>query len=92
VTLFQGVKDLLLSSGVGGSTKMPGITAGGIDNLLLSLPRDMQNLIDDNFCVKKKSNLAEQGIDIKALGRGSAPKESEHGKTLSFFAKPNNTV
>jgi len=30
-----------VSSGAGGSTDMPGTTAGGIDNLLLSLPTDL---------------------------------------------------
>jgi len=34
--LLLGDKDLLLSSGVGGSTEMPRTTADGIDNLLLS--------------------------------------------------------
>jgi len=41
VTLFRGDEDLAVSSGVGGSTDMPGTTAGGIDNLLLSLPTDI---------------------------------------------------
>jgi len=40
---FRGDEDLLLILGVGGSTKMPGITAGGTDNLLLSLPRTASN-------------------------------------------------
>jgi len=41
VTLFRDEEDLAVSSGVGGSTDMPGTTAGGIDNLLLSLPTDI---------------------------------------------------
>jgi len=41
VTLFRGEEDLAVSLGVGGSTDMPGTTAGGIDNLLLSLPTDI---------------------------------------------------
>jgi len=41
VTLFRGDEVLAVSSGVGGSTDMPGTTAGGIDNLLLSLPTDI---------------------------------------------------
>jgi len=41
VTLFRGDEVLAVSSGVGGSTDMPGTTAGGIDNLLLSLPADL---------------------------------------------------
>jgi len=40
VTLFRGDEVLAVSSGVGGSTDMPGTTAGGIDNLL-SLPTDI---------------------------------------------------
>jgi len=42
VTLFRDEEDLAVSSGVGGSTDMPGTTAGGIDNLLLSLPTDIE--------------------------------------------------
>jgi len=42
VTLFRGDKDLAVSSGVGRATDMPGTTAGGIDNLLLSLPTDIK--------------------------------------------------
>jgi len=41
VTFFRGDEDLAFSSGVGGSTDMPGTTAGGIDNLLLSLSTHM---------------------------------------------------
>jgi len=42
VTAFRGDEDLPVSSGVDGSTDMPGTTAGGIDILLLSLPTNMQ--------------------------------------------------
>jgi len=42
VTLFRGDVDLAVSSGVGRSTDMPGTTAGGINNLLLSLPTDIK--------------------------------------------------
>jgi len=41
MTLFRGDEVLAVCSGVGGSTDMPGTTAGGIDNLLLSLPADI---------------------------------------------------
>jgi len=41
VTLFRGDEDLAVSSGVGGSTDVRGTTAGGIDNFLLSLPKDI---------------------------------------------------
>jgi len=42
VTLFRSEEDLAVSSGVGGSTDMLGTKAGGIDNLLLSLPTDIK--------------------------------------------------
>jgi len=38
LAFFRGDKDLAFSSGAGGSADMPGTTAGGIDNFLLSLP------------------------------------------------------
>jgi len=41
VTLFRGDEDLAVSSSVGGATDMPGTMAGGTDNLLLSLPKDI---------------------------------------------------
>jgi len=37
VTFFRGDEDLAFSSGVGGSTNMPGTIEGAIDNLLLDL-------------------------------------------------------
>jgi len=41
VTLFRGDEDVAVSSGMRGSTDMPGTTARGINNLLLSLPTDI---------------------------------------------------
>jgi len=44
VTHFRGDEDLAFTSGVGGSMDLPGTTAGGIDNMLLSLPTEMPKI------------------------------------------------
>jgi len=62
---------LPVSSGVGGSTDMPGTTAGVIDNFLLSLPKDMPKSVPflgqkmlAFICVEnRRPETVERGVD-----------------------------